>query len=215
MDNEELGEVRLCCRWRVVSGRVPLKNRHMRALGARTLGGEKLPAPLVAWVRERVEWTLGSIADHDDATLVLKVREGGQATLDVVEYGRPKECTANRLVACAVRGRREAEACGVSPEDLWVVSDGRLLWGLAMGAYPSGTSSLVSQLARTLGYAVTVVDDLVERVAETGIGRDKEVFLASDEHGIVAASNRNGPVAERFERSYETLLADERRKARR
>ena len=213
--NQDLGDVRFCCRWRVVSGRVPLKNRHMRALGARTLDGEKIGAPLVAWVRESVDWSLGNVAGYDDATLVLKVHAGGRASLDVTEYRRPKERSANDLLRRAERGRREAESCGVSSEDLWVVSGGVLLWGLTMGAYACGTSSLVSQLARTLGYAVTVVDDLAAQLAETGFRPDMEVFLASDEHGVLAATDRTGTIAQRFESSYNTLLADERRKARR
>ena len=31
----ELGEPALVCRWRIAGGRLPLENRHLRALGAR------------------------------------------------------------------------------------------------------------------------------------------------------------------------------------
>jgi hypothetical protein len=40
------------------------------------------------------------------------------------------------------------------------------------------------------------------------------VFLASDEHGVVMASDRGGEMAKRFETSYATLLDKERTRKR-
>ncbi|MBQ6522242.1 MAG: hypothetical protein IJI15_05395, partial [Atopobiaceae bacterium] len=72
-------------------------------------------------------------------------------------------------------------------------------------AVRSGAASLVLQLAQTLGISATFRPDLADLLADGALEAD-EVFLASDEHGVVPASDRTGAQSERFSASYQRLF---------
>ena len=206
MDEFRLGKPAIVCRWRLANGKLPLENRHLRALSARRTNNNLVTTGLIAWAKQHIEWTLaeGSAA-HPDGVLMLVVDENGKAAMSVGAYTMLEHTSANDLLRRANNARREGEELGVSPEDLWVVRNDALVWGIASGCKPAGVSSLISDLAHTLGIPVAHDEELLHTASVRGFGRD-EVFLASDEHGVVPASDHSGLRAQKFADSYKKLL---------
>ena len=212
MDKFMLGTPVLVCRWRLANRRLPMENRHLRALGARKINGDYVSTELVAWAKQHIEWTLDDGARlHPDGVLMLAVDEGGRAAMTVGGYKPLERTAANDLVLRAQNSAHEAQATGVSPEDLWAVQGDALVWATAAGAKPSGASTLVDDLARTLGMPVRRDDELLMQFVVQGVSAD-EVFLVSDEHGVVPASDRSGERAQKFSMSYQKLLQSQRAK---
>lgn len=210
-----LGRPALVCRWRLAGAELPMASRHLRALGQRRVNGEAVSPNLVAWAQQHVEWTLhdGAMA-HPDGVLMLIVDDSGKAAMTVGSYEPLANTTAEALAGRAFQSAREGEETGVAPETLWAVHGDSLEWGVAPGASASGTSSLVRDLAQTVGLAVSRNDDLIVEVRERGASCSyDEVFLASDEHGVVTAADLRGPRGERFAQGYERLLQSVRSKA--
>lgn len=210
MSGFSLGRPALVCRWRLAGRSLPLENRHLRALGQRTVNGAAVSVQLVAWAKQHIEWTLSDgAALYPDGVLMTVVDEAGSAAMAVGPYEPLARTTALALARRAARSAQEGERTGVSPETLWALSDGRLLWSAGRDEAAAGTASLVCDLARTLGFVVERDEGLVER-ALAGEDKPTEVFLASDEHGVVLASNAQGPSSQRFAAGYEKLLATRR-----
>jgi hypothetical protein len=206
MDEFRLGTPALVCRWRIANKRLPLENRHLRALAARTINGEAVSTGLVAWAKQHVEWTLEDGAtEHPDGVLLIAVDEQGRAAMSLGPYRKLTRTTANDLLQRARNSWREAERTHVSPEDLWLVQGETLVWATAPEHAAAGTASLVDDLARTLGMPVRRDEELLEKMAHQGIQAD-EVFLVSDEHGVVPAANCAGQRARKFAASYRKLL---------
>ena len=201
-----LGEPALVCRWRMTARRVPLLNRHIRALGARRLNGEAVPRSLLSWAKQHIEWTLADGAtQHPDGVLMVVVDVAGRAAMTVGPYEPLVETEPLSLAARALASAREAASTGVAPETLWSVRDGALVWGAAEGELPSGAATLVLDLARTLGVAVTRGPRLAEAVA-AGEADGAHVLLVSDEHGVVPAAGCDDELARRLAQGYATLL---------
>lgn len=203
----KLGKPSLICRWRLAGGKLPLANRHLRALKARSAKEALVTDRLVAWAKQHIEWTLADgAAEHPDGVLMLVVDDEGQAAMTVGPY-EPLDLTASgELALRAQDAEEEGEWSGVAPELLWAAKGDSLVCAAAPDARLSGCASLISDLARTLG--IKVVRDkglLISALAgEEGLG---ELFLSSDEHGIVVASDAGGPLAEKFRDSYLTLMS--------
>lgn len=205
MEGFELGTPALVCRWRLARRRLPLENRHLRALLARTVNERPVSQALVAWAKQHIEWTLeeGS-AEHPDGVLMLIIDDNDRAAMTAGPY-QPLEDA--RLAALARRARWaqvEASTTGIAPETLWLVIDDELVWNPGEGCAASGAASLVVQLAQTIGIPVRREDELLERVAYSELTYD-EAFLVSDEHGIVVAEDAAGPYGRRFAEGYERL----------
>lgn len=205
-DDFTLGKPALVCRWRLASQRLPMTNRHLRALGARVINGEPVSQQLVAWAKQHVEWTLeeGSAA-YPDGVLMVVVDEEGRAAMTVGPYEELPHHTLNDLLGRAALALREAEETRVAPESLWTVEGDALVCGLSRDIRPSGATTLINDLARTLGIPVRMNEDLVDNVRK-GVESFDEVFLVSDEFGVVPASNASGPRSSKFETSYQKLL---------
>ena len=212
MSDFTLGKLALVCRWRLANRHLPLENRHLRALGARTVNGEHVSTELVAWAKQHIEWTLDEGArKHPDGVLMLALDEGGRAAMTVGSYKPLEHTTANDLIGRARGSRSEAQKTGVSPEDIWAVQGNALVWVTSADFKPSGASTLVADLARTLGMPVRRDSDLLTQFVVQGVDAD-EVFLVSDEHGVVPASDRSGERAQKFSQSYQKLLQSMRAK---
>ena len=213
MEGFSLGSPALVCRWRLAGGVLPLENRHIRALSRRKLGGMPVPTPLVAWVKQHVEWTLRSgSAENPDGILMTIVDEKGRAAMTVGPYVPLPHATVGTLANRALDASREATVTGVAPESLWVVSGHRLLLGERTGQPPAGVTSLVEHLAATLGLQVERRDRLVEEVLVGTQDVSEGLFLASDEHGVVVAVDASSLRAERLAGAYGRLL-DKKHKA--
>ncbi len=188
----ELGEPVLVCRWRLAGGRLPLENRHLRAFAARGVS-----LPLVSWAKQHIEWTLGDgAAEEPDGVLMIVVDEQGQAAMSVGPYA---PLTSTDAVALAERAVHAQEEKHVAPETLWGARDGALYCALPEDAMLSGAASLVADLARTRRVAVRWGADPAEAGCE-------ELFLVSDEHGIVPATDRAGEAGVRLAADYARLL---------
>ena len=202
----ELGRPALVCRWRLSNRDVPMVNRHLRALGARFVNGSPVSPQLVAWAKQHIEWTLSSGASrYPDGTLMIIVDERGQAAMTVGPYEPLETPTASVLAQRAARAGLEAESTGVAPETLWLVRDNELVWGIGADEAPSGTATLVCDLARTTGITV-VRQTCLPRALLDGDAVYDEVFLVSDEHGIVPALDAGGPRSKRLAGGYAKLL---------
>ena len=188
MEEFELGTPALVCRWRLAARTLPLENRHLRALSQRHVNGASVTTGLVAWAKQHIEWTLADGAtQHPDGVLMVVVDVAGRAAMTVGPYEPLVETEPRSLAARALASAREAASTGVAPETLWSVRDGALVWGAAEGELPSGAATLVLDLARTLGVAVTRGPRLAEAVA-AGEADGAHVLLVSDEHGVVPAA---------------------------
>lgn len=202
----KLGEPALVCRWRLANRQLPLTNRHMRALMARMINGEHVTSELAAWAKQHIEWTLEQgAAENPNGTLMLIVDTDKRAAMTVGPYVSLPNTTLNALAHRATKAQNEAMATGVAPETLWLVCDGHLVWNLGEGHSPSGTSSLVAQLAQTLGIPVETRADLLDGLVAQTISFD-EAFLVSDEHGVVPTSDAQGPHGQRMAQGYQRLL---------
>lgn len=206
MEGFELGDPALVCRWRLANRRLPLENRHMRALLARTIDGERVTTELVAWAKQHIEWTLeqGS-AEHPDGTLMLIVDVQGRAAMTVGPYAPLEDETARGLARRAERASDEASHTGVAPETLWISRNDVLVRDWGDGWKSSGATSLIEQLTQVLGIETHEREGLAEGVLTGSVSYD-EVFLVSDEHGVVPASDAMGKFGEKLAGGYQKLL---------
>lgn len=206
MEGFELGDPALVCRWRLANRKLPLENRHLRALLAREVNGDPVQTELVAWAKQHIEWTLdqGS-ASHPNGTLALIVDTQGRAAMAVGPYEALEDTTLAGLTRRAQKALDEGARTHVAPETLWVMQGETLLWDPGEGCVASGASSLVDQLANTLGMDVRVREGLVTGVANGAVKCD-EAFLVSDEHGVVPAQDATGPRGQRMASGYQKLL---------
>lgn len=206
LDSFQLGTPAIVCRWRLAGSELPLANRHLRALSARVVQGKKIPHALVAWAHQHIEWTLSAgSSEQPDGVLMLVVDEEGRAAMSCGPYAPLRVQTTRFLAQRACAGRKEAEELGVAPETLWIRRGEGLIAGIGTGERPSGACGLVLDLASTLGIPVSRKANLSEPLAQ-GVGEYDEVFLVSDEHGVVPARDATDEMAKRLESSYKRLL---------
>lgn len=219
MADFRLGTPALVCRWRLAHGKLPLENRHLRALSQRVVNGAHVSPQLVAWAKQHIEWTLGDgTAACPNGVLMLVVDDQGQAAMSVGPYEELGEKTAAALAARAKQAAGEGHETGVAPELLVVVRSGTVVLCAPEGAKVCGAATLVLDLSRAFGLEATRDESPAEGLLAADAGADAsaafdEVFLVSDEHGVVAATDCSGPVAERLRAAYDKLLdsMDQRR----
>ena len=210
MQDFELGDPALVCRWRLYRRRLPLANRHLRALLARRVDDEPVAQALVAWAKQHIEWTLdeGSV-DNPDGVLAVIVDHAGRAAMTVGPYQPLEDTTLAGLVRRARRALDEASTTGVAPETLWIGEGTTLTWDRGPAEASSGATSLVEQLARTMGFDVVRQEGLLSSL-RAGTISPKDVFLVSDEHGVVPAEDACGPHGMRMAQGYQRLLDSSR-----
>lgn len=190
-----VGEPVLTARWRLHRRALPLMNRHLRAFGQAGVS-----SGLASWARQHIEWTLAEGAgEHPDGVLVLRVDAQGRAAMSVEEYAPMAPLGIEELLARA----QAADGQALAGEVAWAYRDGGLVAFTDEARPLSGANSLVRDLARTLGTGVVFAG----RPPLAGEGMGDEVFLVSDEHGVVPSADASGPVAERYRAYYEKLLA--------
>lgn len=214
----------LVCRWRMAGRRVPLLNRHVRALARRRVHGEPVSSGLLSWAKQHIEWSLAedtSVLVGPDGVLMLIVDEAGRAAMSVGPYAPLADRAPSALVKRAEGAAREAKLTGVAPELLARAAAGVLEIGASAGDVLCGAADLAVQLAQTRGFEVRFagsVGVLAPKGAPDPCGGNvadasSELFLLSDEHGVVPAGGRAGEVAEFLAQGYNTLC--ERARAQR
>lgn len=192
------GEPVIEVRWRLQNAALPLKNRHFRAFEARGVTNA-----LASWARQHVEWTLaeGSMM-QPNGVLVVDVDDQGRAVMAVEPY-EPLPPLSAALMLDRVSGREEL---AVEDEVAWTCRGGRI-YVLSDAEKPlSGANSLMVDLARTLRLDPVFegradVSDVLARLEPAD-----ECFLVSDEHGVVASADHDGPVAGQFASYYAKLI---------
>jgi len=77
----------LVCRWRMSNKKVPMLNRHIRALSERLVQGEPLTHNMLSWAKQHVEWSLAE-GDYTarDGVLMLVIDVNGNAAMTAGEY---------------------------------------------------------------------------------------------------------------------------------
>lgn len=210
MDDFALGRPALVCRWRLAGRALPLENRHLRALGHRVVSGAPVSRQLVAWAKQHIEWTLADgAARHPDGVLMVVLDEAGRAAMTVGPYEPLAVTTTSALAERAQLAAREAVSTDVAPETLWLARGDALVLDNPTDRPLSGAASLVVDLARTLGVPVVREPGLARRVMNGEKDYD-ELFLVSDEHGVVPADTATGPHARRLVAGYARLLDSKR-----
>ncbi len=210
LGNFKLGKPALVCRWRLAGKRLPLANRHMRALSRRNIQDEPISAELVVWVRQHVEWTLTrGAAQHPDGVLMLMVDEDKHAAMTVGAYEPLPSTCARQLALRAQHAQDEATHTGIAPEVLWLAQEDHLVCTASAEQPLSGANDLVFQLATTIGIP-TVRSATALAQFERDKTQTREAFLVSDEHGVVVACDMQGIRGTKLARSYAALLEKER-----
>lgn len=208
-----LGKPALVCRWRIANRALPLANRHLRALVARTVNDRPVPRELASWAKQHVEGTLAAgSAEHPDGVLMLVVDEEGKAAMTVGPYEPLPRHDLGTLVTRARAAAVEGEETGVPPEVLWLLRDGGLTALIGLDQVLPGSSTLVRDLAGTLGMPVSRDASLLGAGAEALAGR--EAMLVSDEHGVVVAGDAPSADLVRFVDGYQRLLERTGRRSR-
>lgn len=206
MSGFELGMPALVCRWRIYNRHLPLANRHLRALLARQVQGKPLTKELVAWAKQHIEWTLEQGAvEYPQGVLMLILDTEGRAAMTVGPFEPLEDTRLDYLIHRAEKAQVEAAQTHVAPETLWLARNDMLLWDQGDLCVPSGASSLVAQLAQTMGIRVQPYQGLLDGVATGALTYD-EAFLVSDEFGIVPASDRRGSHGVRMAQGYQRLI---------
>ena len=109
----------LVCRWRMSNKKVPMLNRHIRALSERLVQGEPLTHNMLSWAKQHVEWSLaeGDYTAHD-GVLMLVIDVNGNAAMTVGEPAprltRPAwhpSCSPPSITASWPLWRRRTSAC--------------------------------------------------------------------------------------------------------
>lgn len=94
----------LICRWRMSNKKVPMLNRHIRALSERLVQGEPLTHNMLSWAKQHVEWSLAE-GDYTarDGVLMLVIDINGNAAMTVGEYEPLADTSAKALRAVLPR----------------------------------------------------------------------------------------------------------------
>ncbi|NTU89079.1 MAG: hypothetical protein HGA54_04100 [Actinobacteria bacterium] len=157
-------------RWRLAGGKLPLFSRHMRSLP--TYG---ISAPLQAWIRSRVEWSLQNMTrDYPDGVLCIFVEDEDIVTITVEPSRQLPGIASQGLPSPA-----ELEELGT----IWLGGTDSLV---AKGEVLSATNTLVRDLANTLGYKNGICVQCCETISES--------FVVSDEFGIIPLNTEPGPI---------------------
>lgn len=188
----------LVCRWRMSNKKVPMLNRHIRALSERLVQGEPLTHNMLSWAKQHVEWSLaeGDYTAHD-GVLMLVIDVNGNAAMTVGEYEPLTDTSAKALRARSAEARSEADETGVAPELLAAVDNGELAFVAPADECLCGTATLIEQLAQTKGIPVTRVDIPAQLKGA--------LFLVSDEHGVVPATETDAAEADAAEADAATV----------
>lgn len=192
-DDFTLGAPVLVCRWRLVDRRVPLLNRHIRALAARRVHGEPLSRSLLSWAKQHIEWSLAedtTVSVPDDGVLMLVVDADGHAAMSTGEYVPLTDTGAEALAYRSLEARREADEVGIAPEVIACAAGDEVVLGVSPEDPLAGAASLVEQLCATCGRRIVRDPALAYRVLAGSCAAP--VLLISDEHGVVVADDARG-----------------------
>ena len=164
-------------RWRYTNKTIHLYERRLRSLSAFNVG----PA-VQAWVRSRLEWVRDNkFYELPDGLVVLTIDPEGM--VDIQQEELPQAPVLTRAMLDA----------GELPGTLWAARNGQLF----VEQEPRhAADTLVRDLAKTLGYEVVVGELSLD---------DGEVFVVSDEFGILPLEETQGQVTNKLIECFDKL----------
>ena len=188
LQREELGRTvpaqGLDLRWRLANGDLPLRERHLRSLADLGVG-----SPMQSWMRTRLEYVLENHAvENPNGTLHIQMDGEGRTTFEVGPLGE----TPTLSVADLLERGGAVVGCSV-PGTVWLAADNSLIAATDRKLIDAAATT-VRDLAKTLGYEVAERPVPSEQVRAQGA----EVFLVSDEFGVVAFEGHGGAIATKF-----------------
>ena len=154
------------------------KTIHLYERRLRSLAAFNVGPAVQAWVRSRLEWVRDNkFYEMPSGVIVLTIDPEGEVDIQQEELGETPQFTA------------ADEAQGT----LWVAKDGEVYT-----AEPAkhAADTLVRDLCKTLGY------ELVDQPIDD---EDVEVFIVSDEFGIIACQGKEGPIVQKLTECFEKL----------
>ena len=191
-------------RWRIHDGKLPLRQRHMRALSRLDL-----PDALMAWVHERLEWAMiNMLTSGSEAVLVLGIDSATEVQLSLEDIRKKPILESADLM---VHGDT---VTGVYSDgqpiagDIWIEQNGVLV--SCVSDVFTATSTLCRDLATTLGFEVEIGQQpfpVVQKAAGRG-----QAFVVSDEFGFLPISSQGkgateaeGTITKRMREAFEKL----------
>lgn len=179
----------LVFRWRYVDATIQLYERRLRSLASFNVG----PA-VQAWVRSRLEWMQDNkLSERPEGVLELTITPEGDVGMSMQEIAEPPAISSEslswdgegRLSGCSIEG----SVWGVRPEGVRV-------WP---GELRRAADTFARDLLSTLGYTL-LPEPLSEDALDGG-----ELFLVSDEFGVIPCEGREGPVGEKLASCFRKL----------
>ena len=161
-------------RWRIVDGRLPLQERHLRSLNPL-----ELSPPLLAWIRSRLEWAMDNLMASDTgAVLCLAVNPLEDVVVSLEPLREPPKLSSDNLLVS------DGQIAGVrvdsEPLDgvVWLEREG-VLYASAV-ELTSAVDTLAQDILRTLGEKL-----IVAPVDSDAIQQVQSAFVLSNEFGLL------------------------------
>ena len=168
-------------RWRLSGGKLPMRERHLRSLLSLGIDG-----PMQAWVRTRIEYVLENhAAEHPDGAMHLVIAPDGKVTFSVEPLRELPQVGAGDVDVAA------GTVAGISDATVWLAGEKRLVAAVQNGLV-SAIDTTLRDLAATLGYTVE------ERAVASDDAQGLELFVTTDEHGVVTVEGCSGEQASKF-----------------
>lgn len=181
---------KLVFRWRYASRKIQLYERRLRSLAHFNVG----PA-VQAWVRSRLEWMQDNrLYEQPDGVLELTIDPEGDVAMSMHPVTEAPAFSPDQLVWDG----DELAGCAL-PGTVWVVDDAQAhaLPADIRHAADTFTRDLVTTLGRKMDDG-PVTRDAVEPA---------EVFLITDEHGIVPCAGKGGAMTDKLTACFSKLWA--------
>ena len=180
-------------RWRLADGGLPMRERHLRSLASMGVG-----APMQSWIRTRLEYVLENHAPiHPNGVLCLRMDPEGKTEMVVEPLGTVPTLTEADLVI------KDDFITGASvPGVVWVMGEKLAIASVDNEELISATATTMRDLAETLSMQVEEGAVLAEDAFAEGV----EIFVTSDEFGILPIEGHSGATTDRFTKLLNKLL---------
>ncbi|MDR3053724.1 MAG: hypothetical protein LBU48_07685 [Coriobacteriales bacterium] len=166
-------------RWRIHEGQITLRQRHLNALAPLDL-----PAPLMGWIHERLEWAALNLLDQcSEGVLVLNIDPATEVVVSLEPLRETPQLTLDNLLVVdgVITG---AHIDGEQLEGVIFIEQSGVVQASATRLV-TAASTLARDLLTTLGYAVEL-----QPVDATDFSVSS-VLLISDEFGAVPLNLTN------------------------
>lgn len=186
-------------RWRIVDGRLPLQERHLRSLNPL-----ELTPPLLAWIRSRLEWAVDNLmASNTNAVLCLAVNPQEDVVVSLESLRETPKLTSKNLVVSSAGLITGAQVDGQPLDGVVWLECGGVLYASA-AELTSAVDTLAQDLVRTLGEEL-----IVAPVKADAIQQAQAVFVLSNEFGLLPLeiqSESPSPLTQRLKECFATLF---------